>query len=184
MAKEKGWIYLDRKIFDNWMYSDKPFNKSMAWIDLLLLADYSTSEKLWRGNMTTFKRGDVNISILELSKRWGWSRDKVRRFLSALEKDNAVRVKATTNKTTITIVNYEVFQTKRATDNTTNKATKRTSDKATDNTHLNNNKRINKENKRNIDEPSANSVEEDDDEGWLTPDEAYKLWKEQQQNAE
>lgn len=136
------YIYLDRGILDHWLYQDKPFNRAMAWIDMLLIADHTTHTSMWRGKPTTFERGDVNLSISELAKRWGWSRDKARRFVSQLEQDNMVIAKCTTNRTTLTIVNYEDFQNKRTTNKATDKATKRTSDKATDNTHLSNNKGI------------------------------------------
>ena len=130
------FIFLDRGILDHWTYKDKPFNKSMAWIDMLLLADYSTHTKLWRGKPTEFKRGDVNLSIKELANRWGWSRDKARRFISHLEQDNMVRINSTTHRTTITIVKYDDFQIRRTTNKATNKATKRTSNKATDKAYL------------------------------------------------
>lgn len=142
---DKGWIKLNRQIVDHWLYKDKPFNKSMAWIDLLLIADHTTHTDLWRGKMTTFKRGDVNLSISALAKRWGWSRDKARRFIRDLESDGMLRINCTTRRTTLTIVKYGIFQDKRTTDKTTNKATDKSTDKSTDNTHLKNNKELNKE---------------------------------------
>ena len=33
-----GWIKLHRSITDNQLYFKEPFNKTLAWIDLLLLA--------------------------------------------------------------------------------------------------------------------------------------------------
>lgn len=145
MGNKGTYIYLDRGILDHWTYKDKPFNRSMAWIDLLLIADHTTHTKLWRGKPTEFKRGDVNLSITELAKRWGWSRDRARRFISHLEQDNMVRVNSTTYRTTITIVKYDDFQIKRARDKATDKATKRTSDKATGKTYLSNDKGMQKE---------------------------------------
>ena len=128
--KNKGYIYLDRKILNNWLYNDKPFNMSMAWIDLLLIADHTTHTGLWRKTPTEFKRGDVNCSIAGLAERWGWSRNRTRRFLSHLEADGMVTVNATTNRTTISIVKYEDFQRRRA----TNEATNDTTDEATNDT--------------------------------------------------
>lgn len=145
MGNKGTYIYLDRGILDHWTYKDKPFNRSMAWIDLLLIADHTTHTKLWRGKPTEFKRGDVNLSITELAKRWGWSRDRARRFISHLEQDNMVRVNSSTYRTTITVVKYDDFQIKRARDKATGKATKRTSDKATDKAYLSNDKGMQKE---------------------------------------
>ena len=145
MGNKGTYIYLDRGILDHWTYKDKPFNRSMAWIDLLLIADHTTHTKLWRGKPTEFKRGDVNLSITELAKRWGWSRDRARRFISHLEQDNMVRINSTPYRTTITLVKYDDFQIKRARDKATDKATKRTADKATDKAYLSNDKGMQKE---------------------------------------
>lgn len=119
----KGYIYLEKQIQDHWTYQDKPFNKSMAWIDLLLLADYQDHVSNWRGKPTEFKRGDVNRSITFLAERWGWSRDKTRRFLRVLESDGMLAINATSNRTTLTIVNYGFYQRRNTTDNTPDNTT-------------------------------------------------------------
>ncbi len=140
MAKQEGYIYLDRSLCDHWLYSDKPFDKARAWIDLILLAHHKTHTRMFRGKLKTYKRGDVDRSISSLADRWGWSRDKVRRFLHQLECDNMVQVNATTNNTTITIVKYDDFQNKRTTNKTTDESTDNTTDDTTDNTHTRNDK--------------------------------------------
>lgn len=139
------YIYLDRGILDHWTYKDKPFNRSMAWIDLLLIADHTTHTKLWRGKPTEFKRGDVNLSITELAKRWGWSRGKTRRFILSLEMDGMVNIKRTPERTVITIVKYGTFQDKRTPKRTPSNTPKRTSDDTTVGTHLSNDKGMQKE---------------------------------------
>lgn len=150
------YIYLDRGILDHWTYNDKPFNRSMAWIDLLLLADHSTHTAMWRGKPTEFKRGDVNLSISQLAQRWGWSRDKARRFILQLEQDNMLRLKSTPYRTVITIVKYDIFQNKRTRDKARDNTTDRTADKATDHTYLSNNKGIIKEDKEKASPASEN----------------------------
>lgn len=167
---EKGWIRIDRKIQDNWIYSEKPFSKFHAWIDLILLAEHKTHKKIWRGNLTEFKRGDVCTSISELSKRWGWSRDKTRRFLNDLETDNMVRVNATTHRTTISLVNYGKYQnqptTNKATNNTTDKTTDKSTDNTTDKAYLNKYNNINNINKYKQAAPLNSSSESEDVEMW------------------
>ena len=155
------YIYLDRGILDHWTFKDKPFNKSMAWIDLLLIADHTTHTAIWRGKPTEFKRGDVNMSISALADRWGWSRDKARRFILQLEQDNMLRLKSTPYRTVITIVKYDIFQNKRTRDKARDNTTDRTADKATDRTYLSNNKGIIKEDKER--EPAAAEVDPDYD---------------------
>ena len=171
------YIYLDRGVLDHWTYKDKPFNKSMAWIDLLLIADHTTHTAIWRGKPTEFKRGDVNLSIAELAKRWGWSRDRARRFISVLERDNMVRVNCTPNRTVITLINYGDYQDKRTTDKAGNKAPKRTPHKAASKAHLSNNKGIDKEYKESDTHTSDEvAVAEEEDVGMT--DEEWENWGE------
>ena len=104
-----GWISLDRQIQEHWIWQDR-FSKGQAWIDLLLLANHEDSKQLYKGELVTCKRGDVNRSIKWLSERWGWSRKAVKHFLDLLERDGMVATEVTTNRTTITLVNWEKYQ--------------------------------------------------------------------------
>ena len=139
------YIYLDRGILDHWTYKDKPFNRSMAWIDLLLIANHKTHTRFWRGKSIQFKRGDVNLSITELSKRWGWSRGKTRRFILSLKTDGMVTTKRTSDGTVITIVKYGTFQDKRPPKRTSNGTAHSTPDGTTGGTHTINDKETQKE---------------------------------------
>lgn len=109
MAKP-NFFPLDRELQNHWLWKDKPFAKGQAWIDMLMLANYVDKKKEHRGQIIICKRGDVNLSMLELSKRWGWSRGKTERFLKLLESDGMVKLNATRSRTTITIENYEKYQ--------------------------------------------------------------------------
>lgn len=116
-----GYFKVDRQIFDHWIWNDKPFSKGQAWLDLIGLANYEDGKTPYKGKVIACKRGTVYRSISYLADRWGWSRDKTRTFLNLLESDNMVRVKATTNQTTITLVNYGKFQDSPTTDSSTNR---------------------------------------------------------------
>lgn len=107
---EQGWISVYRRLQDHWLWEDKPFSKGQAWIDLIMLANHEDKKIPYKGEIITCKSGDVNRSIQQLSARWGWSRDKTRKFLTMLEADGMVTVKATTHRTTITIENYGVYR--------------------------------------------------------------------------
>lgn len=121
----EGWIRLHRSIQEHWLWKDEPFSKGQAWIDLLMLANYEDKKAPYKGEVITCKRGDVNLSISALAKRWGWSRDKVRNFLKVLESDGMVTTKATTHRTTVTIEKYGFFQDLVTTNKATNFATDR-----------------------------------------------------------
>ena len=105
-----GYVAIFRQIFDHWVWQEKPFSKGQAWIDLLLLANHSDHKKPKGDKIITYRRGDVNRSVLFLADRWGWDRKTVKRFLRVLEADNMITVKGTTQGTTITIVNYDFWQ--------------------------------------------------------------------------
>lgn len=116
-----GYFAVDRQLFDHWLWEQKPFSEGQAWIDLIGLANFEDSKTPYKGKIITCKRGTVYRSISYLANRWGWSRDRARRFLKLLEDDEMIRLNATTNNTTITLVNYDFFQGSTTTDKATNR---------------------------------------------------------------
>jgi hypothetical protein len=105
-----GWIKLHRKITENPLYFSEPFNRSMAWIDMLLIANHSDNYFFKRGIRVEVKVGQIGYDLDTLGKRWQWSRGKVERFMQMLENDNQI-VRQKTNVTTlISIVNYKEYQ--------------------------------------------------------------------------
>ena len=129
----KGWIKLHRELMDNRIWTDsEPFDKRSAWIDLLLMANHKDFKAVRKMTLVERKRGEVNTSVLFLAKRWGWSRNKVYRFLELLKADGMVSVDGTTDGTTVTIENYEKYQIPQTTDGTTNGTT---TDTTTDTTN-------------------------------------------------
>ena len=106
---KQGWVPIKRQIQEHWLWKDKPFSQGQAWIDLIMLANYEDKKMPYKGEIITCERGTVNLSISYLANRWGWSRDKTRRFLKLLESDGMVTVNATTHRTTITLENYSIY---------------------------------------------------------------------------
>ena len=105
-----GWISIHRKIQDNIIWNDKPFNRGAAWIDLLLLANHEDRQVLFNGNAIQVKRGEKITSLRQLSERWGWSITKVKKFLNLLSDEKMISYKSDSKKTVYSIVNYEVYQ--------------------------------------------------------------------------
>lgn len=129
-----NFLPLDRKILDHWLWEDKPFSKGQAWVDLLLLANYKDKKRPVKDTVITYKRGNVNLSMVQLADRWGWDRRKVKRFLDVLSDDGMASVNSTTYGTTITIVNYEFFNNSCTTNSTGNVTTDGTTYSTTDST--------------------------------------------------
>lgn len=125
----QGYIYLERKIFDDPLYLAGKFSKGQALIDLIFLASYARGEFEVRGIKVVTERGQFAFAEHSLATRWGWSRQKVRCFLAELEK----RYTITTNRegpvNVYTLVNYEKYQNKQPTDQTTDQTIKNTTEK-------------------------------------------------------
>lgn len=99
-----------KQIGDNPIWLEKPFSRGQAWIDLLLMANFTDGHMLHRGTIVEIQRGQVFRSIKYLSDRWGWNRKKTMRFLALLEAENMVKTEGTPNGTCITIEKYAFYQ--------------------------------------------------------------------------
>lgn len=174
--KNMTWIKLYRSLLNNDLYLIKPFDRLHAWIDLLLLAENKTHKKLWRGKMTEFKRGDVNLSIERLAERWGWSRGKVERFLSNLSDMEMVSLNVHRNRTVITIEKWDFFQgqqtSKRTSECASNKQSERTKNEQSNDEYLKNNNKNIKESKKEV-APLPSSSEENDTEEYPWDDPSW-----------
>lgn len=151
-----GWISIHRKIQDNLIWNDKPFNRGAAWVDLLLLANHEDKKVLFNGSIIEVKRGEKITSLRKLSERWGWSREKTKNFLILLKSENMIDFKTDHQKTTYKIVNYNVYQNedvdKRATEKPLTDQQKATEKPLTDtNNNINNYNNVNNNTKGVVD---------------------------------
>lgn len=146
MDKEsKGFIKLDRNIFEHWIFQDA--EKFRAFVDLIQLARWKDEKLLIGNDLITVPRGSYYTSELKLAERWGWSRNKIRDFLRLLENEQMIIKKGTTKGTMLTIENYRVYQdegTTKSTENQHQKNIKRTT-KGTSNQHQKDSERYTKE---------------------------------------
>jgi hypothetical protein len=113
----EGWVKFHRRYLSSDLWLSEPFTKGQAWVDLFSIANHKDGFIRVRGNRVEVKRGQVAWSQLKLSKRWKWSRGKVRRFLDELENIDEKIVQQKTRVTTlINILNYESYQSGDTTD--------------------------------------------------------------------
>ena len=108
----RGWIKLYRSSFENKLYFAEPFTKWQAWTDLILLANHKDGFYFNNGRKVLVPRGSVGRSGKELAQRWGWSINKVFRFLHFLNMPDVRQVNLQKNNVTtlITILNYDKYQ--------------------------------------------------------------------------
>lgn len=106
----EGWIKLHRKIMDDPMWLSESFTRAQAWVDLLSLANHKDGYLIVAGERIEIKRGQCGWSMLNLSKRWRWSRGKTKRFVNQLEIDEKIVQQTNTRNSIITICNYNKYQ--------------------------------------------------------------------------
>jgi len=81
----RGWFPIRRNILKDPHWLERPFTRGKAKLDLALLAEYENTEATARGGKKIpLRRGQLFTSINWLAERWGWHRNKVRRFLDML----------------------------------------------------------------------------------------------------
>ena len=92
-------------------YFSERFTRPMCWIDLLLLAEWQ-NEKIFyiRGSKVVVKRGQIAISIEDLSKRWKLSKNTVQKYLKDFETSEQIIIKRSNIVNIITIINYDKYQ--------------------------------------------------------------------------
>lgn len=107
----KGWIKLYRSLKDSWLWQeDRYFSRAEAWIDILLMVNHADKKIFSNGQLIVVKAGSVLTSLEQLSKRWNWSRDKVKKFLLTLSEDEMITFKTTSKNTLVTVDKWAFYQ--------------------------------------------------------------------------
>lgn len=105
----EGYIKLYRKILECEVLKDKVFDRTHAWMDLLIMAKYETEEGL--------ERGQCRVSYRWLADRWGWGQWRTQCFLAELERNGMIVLESTPTSTPrstlLTVVKYEDYQGRR-----------------------------------------------------------------------
>ena len=175
--KRKGFILLYRSIRDHWLWKVKPFDPARAWIDLVLDANHDEGKVFTGANLVKIGRGQDWVSVRALADRWGWSRDRVSKYLDMLESDSMIQKKPTPSGTLLTIVNYDIYQIRQDTKTDTKKTQTRTETGR----RPGRNKEEQKEEPKELEKSASAPVledDEDDDAVHGTPDELLRIWRE------
>lgn len=107
----EGWIKLHRSLLNHRHYKQKrTFSEYEAWIDMILLANYTDKVVDVEGNQVQVKRGSFLTSQKKLADRWQWDKRKVVSFLKDAESENEIRVLTEKRWTIISVRNYEKYQ--------------------------------------------------------------------------
>lgn len=106
---QNGWIKLHRQMTKNDLWHDKPFSRGQAWIDLLLQTNHEDGGFWKRGTFVKVKRGQTGRSEVSLAADWGWSRNKVRRFIDMLKNRRMIEQETGHLISVISICNYDKY---------------------------------------------------------------------------
>jgi len=117
---DSGWVKIHRQLSSTDLWLSEPFTRGQAWVDLIILTNHKDGFYRVRGIKINVKRGQCGWSEVALSKRWQWSRGKVRRFLCELETVHQIVQQKTNVTTLINIVNYDRYQIGGTADSTAN----------------------------------------------------------------
>lgn len=105
----RGYIKLWRCIEDNDLWQEKPFDRARAWIDLIRKARHEDGAVWIRGIEMQLEKGQLAWSEAALAQNWGWSRNKVRRFLKMLKTKHQIEQENNNVTNVITIKNYDMY---------------------------------------------------------------------------
>ena len=102
---KQGYLGIFRKFFNEHEFwkEKRKYSKAEAWIDLMQSARYGEEPEMLfdkRGSYV-LKYGDVYISLRYLGERWQWSKNKVKGFLTHLEKRESILFKKRDSHRTI-----------------------------------------------------------------------------------
>lgn len=107
----EGWISLYRKIQEHWLWTKKrKFSQFEAWISLLFKANYKDTKIMFDGKVIEVSKGSFITSEVKLAEEWSWDRSTVRKFLSTLESEGMIHKTSTTKYTSISIENWDLYQ--------------------------------------------------------------------------
>ena len=110
MNPEPNYFKVNRSLLNSERWLSETFTRGQAWVDLFGLAQHKNTYFRIRGIRVEVQRGQLAYSELTLSKRWGWSRNKTRKFLKELENDGNIEQQKNNLTTIISIVKYDFWQ--------------------------------------------------------------------------
>ena len=138
----KTYIKLYRKVMDNAIFLELPYDRWHAFEFLLLKARRFPTVTILKGKPIKLEVGQLICGEDKLASKWGWSRGKVKRYLDMLENLGMIKKNGTPYGTLITIENYTKYQGECSysdtTDDTTDGTSLDTSDGTSDGTHKKN----------------------------------------------
>jgi hypothetical protein len=117
MRNARGYIAIDRGIFDHPMFRRRP-EWLVAWQWLIATAAWKPKGQRFEYGVVHLERGQLATTVRGLGTTWGWPKSNVARFLARLTREEMIALNTGTRTgtrtgtqcTVITICNYDRFQ--------------------------------------------------------------------------
>lgn len=103
-----GFVCLHREALNHPLLKDP--SRLGAWFWLVAKAAWKSTPYDVNGKIITVERGQLCVSIRQLSDEWKWPKSTVERFLTRLKTETMIETASGTGKLVITICNYAKYQ--------------------------------------------------------------------------
>lgn len=108
---DNGYISIHRKIRDSFVWDKDNPKLLMAWLDILMMANWKPKQKVIKGKVVEIPRGSFVTSYVKLAERWGVHRDTAKRWMKLFETEKMVKIRSNNSYTYVTVENYDSYQT-------------------------------------------------------------------------
>lgn len=102
-------IKLNEDIQNHFLWTDVPFSRAQAFIDLLLRAEDEDGQKYVFGILQSYEKGEGITTLRELGRAWGWSSSKVKKFLLDLDDNQLIEVEFNNKMTIFKIIDLDRY---------------------------------------------------------------------------
>ena len=103
-----GFVILYRTVYDNPVFKDAIEASVFVW--MFAMASWQPSRVRYKERVIDLERGQLAVSVRDLSRKFGWDKNMGHRFLEKLQKAEMVGTDTRTGVTIITICNYDKYQ--------------------------------------------------------------------------
>lgn len=105
---QNGFIILHRSLIGHPAFRD--LSEEHAFIRMIAQAAWKPITVRYKGRMIPLERGQLALSVRDLSRKMRWSKGKTERFLKCLANEDMVRTDMDHKLGRITICNYDKYQ--------------------------------------------------------------------------
>ncbi len=107
-----GYFLIHRRFFNHWLWDERRrYSRAEAWLDLIQQASFADGQRFVSGSVVPLQRGQLFISTRFLAARWQWNIKSVHQFLKLLEGERMIVQKVNAKGNTLTLVNFDSYQT-------------------------------------------------------------------------